>query len=39
MTLKRAMEAEGFANYDKEWWHYRLNVPDIPLDVPLSCFR
>jgi len=39
MLLKRAMEAEGFQNYDKEWWHYRLPVPDIPLDVPLSCFR
>jgi D-alanyl-D-alanine dipeptidase len=39
MTLKRAMEAEGFQNYDKEWWHYRLPAQDIPLDVPLSCFR
>ena len=39
MRLKRAMEAEGFQNYDKEWWHYRLPVQDIPLDVPLSCFR
>jgi len=39
MILKRAMEAEGFQNYDKEWWHYRLPVADIPLDVPLSCFR
>ena len=38
MRLKRAMEAEGFQNYDKEWWHYRLPVQDIPLDVPLSCF-
>ena len=39
MKLKRGMEAEGFQNYDKEWWHYRLPVQDIPLDVPLSCFR
>jgi len=38
MKLKRAMEAEGFQNYDKEWWHYRLPVQDIPLDAPLSCF-
>jgi zinc D-Ala-D-Ala dipeptidase len=38
MRLKRAMEAEGFQNYEKEWWHYRLMVPDIPLDAPLSCF-
>jgi D-alanyl-D-alanine dipeptidase len=39
MKLKRAMEAEGFQNYDKEWWHYRLPAQDIPLDIPLSCFR
>lgn len=23
-TLKDAMEKHGFANYDKEWWHYTL---------------
>jgi D-alanyl-D-alanine dipeptidase len=39
MKLKRAMEAEGFQNYDKEWWHYRLPADDTPLDAPLSCFR
>jgi D-alanyl-D-alanine dipeptidase len=39
LRLKRAMEAEGFANYEKEWWHYRLAADDVPLDVPLSCFR
>lgn len=39
MVLKRAMEAEGFANYEKEWWHYRLPANDTPLDLPLSCFR
>ena len=39
MVLKRAMEAEGFANYEKEWWHYRLPANDVPLDLPLSCFR
>ena len=39
MRLQRAMEAEGFENYSKEWWHYRLPVQDIPLDAPLSCFR
>jgi len=39
MRLKRAMEAEGFENYDKEWWHYRLPVDFPPLDIPLSCFR
>jgi D-alanyl-D-alanine dipeptidase len=39
MRLKRAMEAEGFENYDKEWWHYRLPSNPAPLDFPLSCFR
>jgi D-alanyl-D-alanine dipeptidase len=39
MVLKRAMETEGFANYEKEWWHYRLPANDTPLDLPLSCFR
>jgi len=24
--LKAAMEREGFANYDQEWWHYTYNV-------------
>ena len=26
--LKRAMEAEGFTNYDQEWWHFSFDVPD-----------
>ena len=26
--LKAAMEAEGFLNYDQEWWHYTFNVPN-----------
>jgi D-alanyl-D-alanine dipeptidase len=39
MKLKDAMEAEGFANYEKEWWHYRYRGDPPPLDVPLSCFR
>jgi D-alanyl-D-alanine dipeptidase len=39
LKLKRAMEAEGFQNYDKEWWHFRLPADDVPLDLPLSCFR
>jgi len=38
MRLKRAMEAEGFQNYDKEWWHYRMAGDPAPLDVPLRCF-
>jgi D-alanyl-D-alanine dipeptidase len=28
--LKRAMEREGFTNYDQEWWHYTYEVP-MPL--------
>lgn len=31
--LVRAMESEGFANYDKEWWHFSYSVPGArPLD-------
>lgn len=26
--LQRLMEAEGFVNYDQEWWHYTFAVPD-----------
>lgn len=38
LTLKRAMEAEGFRNYRREWWHYdhaRLRGPR--LDLTLGC--
>jgi D-alanyl-D-alanine dipeptidase len=31
--LLRAMEAEGFRNYEKEWWHFSLDVPGaLPFD-------
>ncbi|HEU4680574.1 MAG TPA: M15 family metallopeptidase [Gemmatimonadales bacterium] len=31
--LVRAMESEGFTNYDKEWWHFSYSVPGArPLD-------
>ncbi len=31
--LVRAMEAEGFRNYEKEWWHFSLEVPGaLPFD-------
>lgn len=31
--LVRAMESEGFTNYDKEWWHFSYPVPGArPLD-------
>ena len=34
--LKSAMEAEGFANYDQEWWHYTFNVPNpLRFDRPI----
>ena len=26
--LKTAMEAEGFVNYDQEWWHFSFEVPN-----------
>lgn len=37
--LVDAMAAEGFQNYDQEWWHYSIPGPREPLDVPLRCFR
>jgi D-alanyl-D-alanine dipeptidase len=31
--LVRAMEAEGFRNYEKEWWHFSFDVPGaLPFD-------
>ena len=26
--LQRLIDAEGFVNYDQEWWHYTFDVPD-----------
>ena len=37
--LARAMAAEGFNGYDKEWWHFRLPGDFAPLDIPLRCYR
>jgi D-alanyl-D-alanine dipeptidase len=32
-VLVRAMESEGFANYEKEWWHFTYPVPGaVPFD-------
>jgi D-alanyl-D-alanine dipeptidase len=28
LRLKRLMEAEGFVNYEQEWWHYTFSVSD-----------
>jgi len=39
MRLVRAMEAEGFANFEKEWWHFRRAGDYAPLDIPLGCYR
>jgi len=39
MRLARAMAAEGFGPYDKEWWHFRVNGDTAePLDYPISCY-
>jgi zinc D-Ala-D-Ala dipeptidase len=37
--LLDAMRAEGFSNYEKEWWHFSLPGQREPLDAPLRCFR
>ena len=37
--LVDAMAAEGYQNYEKEWWHFGIPGPREPLDVPLRCFR
>lgn len=37
--LVRAMEAEGWRNYEKEWWHFSFPGEFEALDVPLGCFR
>lgn len=35
--LVEAMEAEGFQNYDQEWWHFSYPVEDpVPFDVPIG---
>jgi D-alanyl-D-alanine dipeptidase len=38
LALKRAMEAEGFRNYRREWWHYDFpRAAGPPRDIPLGC--
>ena len=38
LALKRAMEAEGFRNYRREWWHYDFpSAAGPPRDIPLGC--
>lgn len=32
----RVMQSEGFTNYDQEWWHFFIVVPDpMPFDLPI----
>lgn len=34
--LRRLMEAEGFVNYDQEWWHFSYSVPNpVRFDMPV----
>lgn len=35
-VLVGAMEAEGFVNYEQEWWHFSFSVANpVPFDVPV----
>ncbi|HEY8795402.1 MAG TPA: M15 family metallopeptidase [Gemmatimonadaceae bacterium] len=35
--LNTAMSAEGFTNYDQEWWHFTLQLPDeLCFDLPIT---
>ncbi|NNG15438.1 MAG: hypothetical protein HKM89_03075 [Gemmatimonadales bacterium] len=37
MILVRAMQAEGFENYEKEWWHFSYSIEDaVPFDLPIQ---
>ena len=38
MLLVDVMQRNGFANYDKEWWHFTLNdepFPETYFDFPI----
>ena len=35
--LRRAMESEGFTQYDQEWWHYTYDAQNpVAFDVPVQ---
>ena len=35
-VLVDAMEAEGFVNYEQEWWHFSFEVTHpVPFDMPV----
>jgi D-alanyl-D-alanine dipeptidase len=36
LILVGVMEAQGFANYDQEWWHFAYEAPDeMRFDLPI----
>ena len=39
LRLRSAMEAQGFRNYAREWWHYDYpaDARAVALDIPLGC--
>ncbi|HET9066525.1 MAG TPA: M15 family metallopeptidase [Gemmatimonadales bacterium] len=38
--LVGAMAAEGFVNYENEWWHFSFDVADpVPFDLPLESWN
>lgn len=40
LLLKRAMEAQGFKGYHKEWWHFGMPLKGTRArDVPYGCFE
>lgn len=39
LRLLHAMEAEGWSNYAKEWWHFSHPAAYDALDLPLACLR
>lgn len=40
LTLKNAMEDQGFVNYSREWWHFDSEQPGTRrLDLPIGCGR
>jgi D-alanyl-D-alanine dipeptidase len=36
--LLDAMEAEGWENYDQEWWHYTHSPDHDFIDIPVGCY-
>ena len=36
--LLEAMEAEGWQNYEQEWWHYTHETVAEFVDVPIACY-